>query len=473
MQDPEYLLRFADRWFDLRENKFATSNLMQEIDDNVTILTDGGALDNPADRNFLEPSVSGDTGRWDIDTNVWPNYYDDTHTNTTYMDYVNNMKTYITNRLDWMDGEIAATFGSDPPILKINGVTKNTGAQITSLDTLTIVKPTGAGGTIYYTLDGSDPHDRGSTPPSSSAIQYTGAITLNNTTHVKARILNGSSWSAMNKATYYEGDLSQALVITEIMYHPADGGAEYIELQNVSNDAIDLSEVYFVDGIDFTFPAGTVLQPGEYIVIVSAEDEALFTSQYPGVTIFGTYNLRLDNGGETIAINDANDASILIFAYNDIPPWPLSADGDGYSLVLIGPDADPSDPNSWRISNDLGGSPGEADFDHSTIYVDFGDPGPWEGSFDYPFDTFQKAQNAVTLGGTILVAPGTSSETPAISKEMRIEVNGSGTVRIGDITLKTGGASKKWSLTDWLGSVLDIFGGESDGGVYPESEVGY
>ena len=47
----------------------------------------------------------------------------------------------------------------------------------------------------------------------------------------------------------------------------------------------------------------------------------------------------------------------------DALPWPVEADGNGYSLVLIAPDAglDPDDPSSWRSSTLPGGNPNETD----------------------------------------------------------------------------------------------------------------
>jgi hypothetical protein len=59
------------------------------------------------------------------------------------------------------------------------------------------------------------------------------------------------------------------------------------------------------------------------------------------------------------------DGGILhSFAYSDDPPWPVEADGDGYSLVLINPRSNPdlNNPLNWRASAVApGGSPGDVD----------------------------------------------------------------------------------------------------------------
>ena len=374
MEDPEYLLQLADRWFDLREEALATASLTEEIDDNVALLTDNGALDNPVERNFtlsrwLEDIPGNDLLSWDAD----PNYYDNDDArreSATYMDYVNWMKTWLEDRLGWMDWAIADEYGAAPPIFYVEGERLDTGGRVGSGDTLTMELPEGAFGTIFYTLDSSDPRVPGPPPEvAGTAIEYTGPITLTDTTHVRARIRDGDAWSARNRATFYTRDLRDALRVTEIMYHPAGGGAEFIELHNVGSNPEDISGVHFSEGIEFSFPVNTILQPGEYVVLVSSRDEAGFLSQYPGVAIGGMYELKLDNGGERIEVSNANGSVLISFTYDDDPPWPIETDGLGYSLVRVDLEGDPNDPASWRASRQVGGSPGEPESDVEAAFT--------------------------------------------------------------------------------------------------------
>ena len=59
------------------------------------------------------------------------------------------------------------------------------------------------------------------------------------------------------------------------MYHPPstanyDGDAfEFIELKNVGNAPRELSGAYFTNGVNFTFPLGTIIAPGRFLVLVS------------------------------------------------------------------------------------------------------------------------------------------------------------------------------------------------------------
>ncbi len=57
------------------------------------------------------------------------------------------------------------------------------------------------------------------------------------------------------------------------MYHPADGsGLEFIELFNISDSlTLNLEGIAFTGGINYTFPAGTTLAPGNYIMIDSLD----------------------------------------------------------------------------------------------------------------------------------------------------------------------------------------------------------
>jgi len=108
---------------------------------------------------------------------------------------------------------------------------------------------------------------------SPTAIEYTGPITLSETTHVRARVLSGSTWSALNEAVFAIGPVAENLRITEIMFHPQDTkdpndpNEEFIELQNIGTETINLNLVRFTNGVDFTFPR-LELAAGEYILVV-------------------------------------------------------------------------------------------------------------------------------------------------------------------------------------------------------------
>ena len=196
---------------------------------------------------------------------------------------------------------------------------------------------------------------------SSNLLRYTGPITLAHSTHVKARVLNGSTWSALNEATFAIGPVADNLRITEIMYNPRESNTEYIELKNIGAETINLNLAKFTNGIDFTFP-NLELAPNEYVVVV--QDHNAFETRYgKAMNIAGQYSGRLDNAGERIRLEDAIGQMILDFDYKD--GWHAITDGDGFSLTIMDSVSTTpyswNDKDSWRASAYLGGSPGTDD----------------------------------------------------------------------------------------------------------------
>ncbi|NLT77361.1 MAG: lamin tail domain-containing protein, partial [Planctomycetes bacterium] len=194
------------------------------------------------------------------------------------------------------------------------------------------------------------------------AIEYVGPLTLSRSTPVAARSVRGASWSALNEAVFGVGPVAESLRISELMYHPADPNAEYVELANVGSQTIDLSRVAFTDGIQFTFPS-VELAPGAYLLV--AEDMAAFAAAYGAdLPVVGPYSGKLSNAGERVALRDATGAIIQSFTYCD--DWYAITDGQGFSLTAKDPaGSDSLDCQSvWRPSARAGGSPG---FDDSGI----------------------------------------------------------------------------------------------------------
>lgn len=181
---------------------------------------------------------------------------------------------------------------------------------------------------------------------------------------------NGTDIGAVQTPRYVPASAAN-LRVTEIHYHPLPGNKaageiggdgellEFLELQNVGAQTIDLTDVEFVGGVSFKFPWLASLAPGETAVLVSNRD--LFTSRYgASVPIAGQYAGNLANSGETLRLVAAGGATIADFAYDDSSPWPAAADGDGPSLEAINPLANLSSPANWRASQFSGGRPGHA-----------------------------------------------------------------------------------------------------------------
>jgi len=195
------------------------------------------------------------------------------------------------------------------------------------------------------------------------ALQYTSPIPLTESVHVKARVRQGNTWSALNEAAFAVGPVAESLRISEIMYHPTDPNAEYIELTNVGAETINLNLVRFTRGVDLTF-SEIELTPQTYALIV--KDVTAFEAEYGfGLPVLGSYAGSLSNAGEAIELQDAAGAVIQSFRYRD--EWYEITDGDGFSLTAR--DSAGTDPvawpqkSAWRPSAAVGGSPGFDDSD--------------------------------------------------------------------------------------------------------------
>jgi hypothetical protein len=225
----------------------------------------------------------------------------------------------------------------------------------------------GGSGTIYYTLDGSDPRLSGGAFNSDQARMYTESISLAQSARVKARARNGSTWSALNEAVFAVGPVAESLRVSEVMYHPLAAGnpddpnTEYIELTNAGNQTINLSLVRFADGIDYTF-GSFELPAGGYCLLV--KDSAAFAARYgAGLPVVGQYVGSLNNAGERIELLDASGRTIQSFEYQD--NWFDITDGQGFSLTVKDPQAaggsNLDSKDLWRPSAQVGGSPGSDD----------------------------------------------------------------------------------------------------------------
>ena len=268
----------------------------------------------------------------------------------------------------------------DAPSYTVAGVPQH-GGSMSARDELGM---SAAQGTIYYTLDGTDPRMPGGAL-SPTAVLFDGeGITLDRPTVVKSRSVYQEEWSALSEAEFrvdvVAADAS-SLRISEVHYHPADPSPaemaagytdaddfEFIELTNISDGVIDLTDVQLQkstvegneNGVDFVFAEGavTLLGPGEYVVVV--EDLDAFGFRYGAdINVAGQWSGKLDNSGEQLTLV-AGAQTIHQFSYSD--RWHPQTDGQGPSLEIINVAgamlADWGQPTSWRPSDQLGGSPG-------------------------------------------------------------------------------------------------------------------
>ena len=238
------------------------------------------------------------------------------------------------------------------------------------------VRISGGSGTIYYTLDGSDPRQFGNTVAGGALIYSTPISLPQSVVTVKSRLRSPrGEWSALTEAQFKVGLIqpnSSNLIVSEIHYHPVSPNAdelaagfsdpddfEFIELQNIGNQALDLSDLSFTDGISFKFADSflTSLAPDASVILVRSLEA--FRQRYGDgfeALVAGQYGGGLSNGGEQIVV-ETSASVVKSFSYDDSEPWPVCADGEGISLILLDPSSNPDHTlaSSWAGSAQVGG----------------------------------------------------------------------------------------------------------------------
>jgi len=303
---------------------------------------------------------------------------------------------------DFTIDEFLGDLVEGPNVLAVMGLNAGLGSSDFLISVALDVRTTGCGG-------GGSPPVMPVGPVSPGAIVYGGPITLTETTHVMARVLDGGEWSALNEATFVSAALREDLRITEIMYHPQNPDAEFVELTNVGGKSINLVNTSFTRGIDFTFP-GIILLPGEYVLLV--KNTVAFESVHgSGLPVAGEYTGSLDNAGERIRLEDPTGATILDFSYSD--GWYPITDGVGFSLTIVDPTTDSGvwdAQDGWRASAVSGGSPGEDDEDllpvPGTLVINEVLAHSHAGDPDW-IEIHNTGDTAVNLGGWYLSDNGT------------------------------------------------------------------
>lgn len=365
MDDPEYLMRYTDRWFHLRETALSDVAVAESIDANFQMLNA-----EAAGRNF---------SRWDI-LNSWvgfawsfpgPNFYYGGNPNIpcnatdhTYEMQVEWLKNWLTgtgtpsgacaaeayapqysDRLGWMDNNLQSRTGfSLPPRFRHNGALANAGAVVASNDTLNIISDSGL---IYYTLDGSDPREAftgnilgtaysTTTTTNSTLIASSAACTATiptsstDATDWKATGFDDSAWLSGTSAVGYEfspgaTDYSSLIGLdVSGMYNNSE--SVYIRVPFTVSGAGDITDLQLNMKYDDAFVAylnGVEVARSAYVPANLSwnsgatsyhEDSLAMTYQNFDVT---AYRANLQDGANVLAIHGLNSgagSSDLIFA---------------------------------------------------------------------------------------------------------------------------------------------------------------
>lgn len=149
------------------------------------------------------------------------------------------------------------------------------------------------------------------------------------------------------------------LHFTELHYNPAsvqgiDNAYEFLELYNPDTVAVDLEGWSLSEGLSFTFPPGAEIAAGGFVVVTSSA----VTYSGLGYAVYDWGTGGLHNSGELLAIRAPNGQVVESVTYSDAGDWDGAPDGLGPSLERLFLTGDPSSPNQWSASINVGGTPG-------------------------------------------------------------------------------------------------------------------
>ena len=321
--------------------------------------------------------------------------------------HFDSLRRWVTNRVANVRTQIGAII--QPPMFSV-GI-----GEVT-------LSHSNASGTIYYTLDGNDPRAIGG---GIAGTAYSAPLPMDNSAAVLARVRAGTNWSALRSGFFHPTNHAAAVKLTEVMYQPLPptasddaGQYEFVEVQNRSVQPVNLSGCFF-EGLNYAFKPGTVVGPSNFLVLV--RNAVAFTNRYPGVPYHGIYWGGLDQDGEKIRLKNPNGRNIFSAEYDDAPPWPLGANGFGWSLVNDRPEGNPDDWRNWRASRSVHGSPGAPD------------PLPVHGAgvlinevlanteppLEDAIELYNPTDNPISIGGWWL-SDQIENSTPALLKKFQI-----------------------------------------------------
>ena len=231
-----------------------------------------------------------------------------------------------------------------------------------------IIQNANATGNVYFTTDGSDPREIGGAI-SSSAVRSDGEyrLDINSSVVFSARVYSGNQWSALRRIQLFTAlnDLTN-LKVTEINYHPRDviEGTdtipgkyyEFIEFKNTGEYALNLSGLVMDSAVYYAFPPAYLLPPGHFFVIATKPGH--FYEKY-GMMPSGNCSDYFENAGEYVLLKGILNTKLMLFYYDDELPFPLSPDGEGYTLTASekNPVLGLDDYHYWMASSVIDGSP--------------------------------------------------------------------------------------------------------------------
>ena len=180
-----------------------------------------------------------------------------------------------------------------------------------------------------------------------TAISFTGDFTDNTTA----------------TANFTGAAVSNAIVVSEVNFNSdsTKNSGDWIELYNTTGSDITLANFTFSNKEfynKYMMGQDAIVPANGYLII--AEDITAFNTVYPAISnVIGNIGFSLYNDGDSIIIRDPAGKNLIAFWFDDVFPWPVTADGYGRTMEYYDFYGDPSASGSWFPGCILG-SPGTA-----------------------------------------------------------------------------------------------------------------
>ena len=319
---------FLNRVADYLNSYCSSENMLKRLDSLVAI---------------IESEMPNEVDRWDVTLSKW-------ETNVEFL------RNFAQQRPDIVRNQILFEYGINDTInIKLNTDARRGNLKLNSL---TINQYPWSG--TYFTYI---PIEITATPK--SGYKFSGWIPDTYPSDQRTIIVNSAENVTIQ--ALFELDPLARVVINEINYnsHPDLDAGDWIELYNPNDFQIDLSGCMLKDENDmgnvFKIPHTQQIGPHEFLVLCESLND--FKKIHPDVIncigdFGGLSGFGLSGSGEKIQFLNQLNQLLDEVTYDDSAPWPISADGQGYTLELIDSDTDNSLAENWRASRKVGGTPG-------------------------------------------------------------------------------------------------------------------
>lgn len=214
------------------------------------------------------------------------------------------------------------------------------------------------------------------------------------------------------------------MTCTELMYHPQYGWPEFVELKLTGKSLESMSAVNLrLDGaVEFAFPDEPL---AENEIIVVTNDKFLFQTKYPnfsGRLFQWNSGFKLSNSGDVLEIK-LDGPGDFDARFDNNPPWPNLADGNGSSLVYIGGNS--AYASSWAAIKTQNGNPGSEDdpyYEHPSVRIN--EVMPYHEGSESWIEFYNAASSDADIGGWKIVRADAEDSVRYVPDGATVPANG-------------------------------------------------